>query len=103
MYWDGNKENRRFHIVNSDTSVYLKIEGELKENIEKVKAGFADLYWEKTYITKQGITFSIEGNWYAFIYTFNGKKPKYMLDPDEDRSIKSKSVGKNWYFVKSTL
>jgi hypothetical protein len=103
MYWDGNKENRRFHIVNRTASDYIKIEGDLKENVAIVEEGFADLYWQRTYITKQGIAFLIEGNGYAFIYTFNGKKPKYMNGSEETFKIKSKSLGKNWYFVKATL
>ena len=62
---------------------------------------FGDLYWQKTKITSQGISFSIEGNNYAFVYTFDGDEPQYMNSRNEPFEIKVKSIGDNCFFVKS--
>lgn len=98
-----NKKNSEYEfVIQSDLEPqYILVDKELYQEIENVMDAFSDLYWQKTKITSQGISFSIEGNYYAFVYTFDGDEPQYMNSRNEPFEIKVKSIGDKCFFVKS--
>lgn len=69
--------------------------------IDALRGTFGQEDWSKAIVTSQGVSFTPEGNHYGFVYTFDGKKPRYMNSPEERFSIKTQSLGDNCYFVKS--
>ena len=97
------KKNSEYEfIIQSDLEIqYFLVDKELYQEIENVMEAFGDLYWQKTIVTSQGISFSIEGNNYAFVYTFDGSEPQYMNSKNEPFKIKVKSIGDKCFFVKS--
>lgn len=90
---------RIFRFTNNEEIIEPELNNELRENIDRIEEAFANFYWEKILITTQGVSFSIEGNNIAFIYTFDGKSPNYMNSPEEKFDIKSWSLGDGWYYV----
>lgn len=95
-----NEDGIALHRAGEESNE-LEIDNELKENLLRVKETFGDSGWNNLYVTKQGVTFSMEGNNYAFIYTFDGKSPDYMNDPEEWFDISSRSLDDGWYYVTS--
>lgn len=96
-------ENYQFEIIYDEEEEYIEFTDEMLDKYEGVKDAFGDLYWNRTTITEQGISFVNEGNHYAFVYTFDGDKPEYMNVKGERFQIKSKSLGDGCYFVKSYI
>ena len=85
--------NRRNETISVGTSTRFEIDA--------LRGAFGQDDWSKAIVTEQGVSFSSEGNHYAFVYTFDGKKPKYMNSSEERFSIKSQPIGEKCYFVKS--
>ena len=66
-----------FKVIYDEEVEYIELDDEMMDKYEGVKDAFGDLYWDRTVVTKQGVSFYEEGNHYAFVYTFDGKKPNY--------------------------
>lgn len=79
----------------------VEVQSDMVSYIEDVIEAFGHYGWNKTIVTEDSVSFSNEGNWYAFVYVNDGKEPKHMNSAIEPFEIKSKYLGDSCYFVES--
>lgn len=100
-YLNSQGDNLVLVLTDGKDSTIIELSDELRKNLNQIKEAVERLYWGEILVTEQGATFREEGNIHAYVYTFNGERPKYMNSPEETLNIESWSMGDGWYYVES--
>lgn len=88
-------------LYDPDVDLYINLPSDVKESLEVIsKYGFPnkDSNLDTIVIRDGRVSFFIELNIYALVYSSNGR-PTYLASPDENKDILVKSIGDGWYHV----
>jgi hypothetical protein len=94
-----NYNNDSTYFSVGDTKIELTLEE--KEWVKNIDDACGTEALSRIEFNDNRILFGMDGNHYAFVYSVNGKAPKYMIVPSEYWKWARKSLGDDWYFFRS--
>lgn len=80
---------------------YLTLDDDTRRCLNDIIEAFSDPDYPLDQIRRyeDKIYFHSEKGHYALIYSPNGKKPKYLTGPSDNKPVSVKKIKRNWYHV----